>query len=619
MKTISILPLMLLAASCSLIPAKKIYVSTEGSTLNKGSRSQPLMSIGAAQETVRKIRVETPNRSIRVLLGEGTWHITEPVIFEAEDGGSENVSVTWEGRPGATIISGGREIRGFRDEGYGLWWAPVDSGMNFEQLYIGGRHATRARMPNATDSVPRFYLEPSKYVYNADSTVKNVTMPVRDNGQFAGRSPNGEFEVVVFKEWTVSRFHVSGMNATPAELYLTTPVKAFQNTFICIFAPVARNYSCWLEGDPTFIDQPGEWALDRAAGRLYYKPLPGETADQLVAVAPIAEQLVKINGSVDKPVTRLAFKNISFEHAAYLLPGFGHDGIQAAFYYGGSGGSIDGLGLIPPAIDMKWAEKCSFTGCNVLHGGGNGICLAEGCRGNRMENLKIEDIGANGVMIGTYNDPGKDSLQLPVGNVFTQSTVHQAGMAFHGAVGVWLGFCAGTEISGSEIYDLPYTGVSVGWQWNPQPSSSHSNKILNNKIHNAMQFLGDGGGIYTLGWQPGSVIEGNEIYDILRSKLNHASDNNGIFMDEGSKGYLVKNNTIRNTAHTCIRGHKASGCLLEGNTFHMGGKPAISQSPPYGRMIFASSDSLIRWKNPGLPGYEDSVTAFTMRGNKFLR
>ena len=137
-----------------------------------------------------------------------------------------------------------------------------------------------------------------------------------------------------------------------------------------------------------------------------------------------------------------------------------------------------------------------------------------------------------------------------------------------------------------------------------------------------MQFLGDGGGIYTLGWQPGSVIEGNDIHDILRSKLNHASDNNGIFMDEGSKGYLVKNNTIRNTAHTCIRGHRASGVELTGNTFYPGNKPAISQSPPYAKMIFANKDTIIRWKNPGLPkelGYTDSVTAFTMHGNRFLK
>jgi hypothetical protein len=58
------------------------------------------------------------------------------MIFEAEDGGSGRVSVTLEGRPGARVISGGFEIRGFRDEWYSLWWAPVDPGMNFQQLSI---------------------------------------------------------------------------------------------------------------------------------------------------------------------------------------------------------------------------------------------------------------------------------------------------------------------------------------------------------------------------------------------------------------------------------------------------------------------------------------------------
>ena len=137
-----------------------------------------------------------------------------------------------------------------------------------------------------------------------------------------------------------------------------------------------------------------------------------------------------------------------------------------------------------------------------------------------------------------------------------------------------------------------------------------------------MQMMGDGGGIYTLGFQPGSIIEGNDIHDILRSKLNHASDNNGIFMDEGSKGYLVKNNTIRNTAKSCIRGHRASGVELFGNTFYAGNQPAISCNPPFDKTFYADKDTTIRWKNPGWPrewGYPDSVTAFTMNGNRFLK
>jgi hypothetical protein len=621
MKSLTFLSVLLLAASCSLMPPKNIYVSADGNDINNGSKSQPLNSIVAAQEAVRKIRSENPGRNVKVLMGEGTWNISKPLLFTARDGGSKKSSVSWEGVPeGKTVISGGRVINGFQDAGYGIWWAPVDPGFVFEQLYVDNIHAVRARIPNETDSMPRIYLNKANWVYHPDSTVKNITLLVNDRGLFANLQPTGEFEVVIFKEWTISRFHVSSLNANPAEMYLKPPFQLFQGNYISIFSQNANLYSCYLEGDPCFIDQPGEWALDRGANRLYYKPLPGQELAKTTVIAPFADQLLTLEGKYGNSIENLEFKNIRFENCAYRLPDFNHDGVQAGFYVGGKNEPAGQSGLIPPAIQIIWATNCRITDGSLTHAGGNGIFMREGCRNNRLERMMIEDIGANGVMIGLAFDPLQDSLLLPVNNTVAGCTVHQAGVAFHGSIGIWLGFCAGNEISGCEVYDLPYTGISVGWQWNPLPSSSKNNRILNNEIHHAMQFLGDGGGIYTLGFQPGSIIEGNNIHDILRSKLNHASDNNGIFMDEGSKGYLVKNNTIRNTAHTCIRGHRASGVELTGNTFYPGNNAAISQSPPYNKMIFANKDTTIRWKNPGWPkewGYGDSVTAFTMNANIF--
>jgi hypothetical protein len=520
------------------------------------------------------------------------------------------------------VFSGGQVINGWHDGGYGIWWANVDSSLYFEQLYIDGTRATRARVPNVTDSMPFIYLNKSTWVYNPDSTVKNITVSLRDRGLFKNLMPSEEFETVILKEWTISRFHVISLNADPAEINLKPPFALFIGNYISIFAPVANRYNCYLEGDPCFIDQPGEWALDRNAGRLYYKPLPGQEPAKISVVAPLVDQLVTLKGERGNPIENFEFKNIRFENCAYRLPAFNHDGIQAGFYFGGNTEPDGRLGLIPPAIEMIWATRCRITDCGISHIGGNGVYIREGSRDNRLDRVLIEDIGASGVMIGLAVDPLKDSMLLPVNNTVAGCTVHQAGVAFQGAIGIWLGFCAGNEISGCEVYDLPYTGISVGWQWNPLPSSSKNNRILNNKIHHAMQFLGDGGGIYTLGFQPGSVIAGNDIHDILRSKLNHASDNNGIFMDEGSKGYVVKNNTIRNTAHTCIRGHRASGVELTGNTFYPGNQSAISQSPPYNKMIFANTDTTIRWKNPGWPkewGYPDTITAFTMHGNRFLK
>lgn len=623
MKAISILPILLLATSCSILPAKKIYISAGGNDLNNGSKNQPLQSIDAAQQALQKIRTEKPNRNIKVIFGEGTWYLTKSLTFTAENGGSGKCSVTWEGAAGGkTVFSGGKVITGFHDAGYGNWWANVDSSIYFEQLYVNGILAIRARIPNLTDSLPRIYLNKSRWVYNTDSSVQNITVEVKDRGYFTNLMPSGEFEMVVFKDWTTSRFRATGLKPDPAEIYLKPPFALFDGPYNSIFAGNANRYSCFLEGDPAFLDEAGEWALDRKACRLYYKPLPGQTTDKISAIAALTSNLIDLRGGKGKPVENLEFRNISFENCAYLLPGYSHDGMQAAFYYPLKSESAGGPGILNSVIEMTWAVNCKISGCRISQAGANGIYLREGCRGNRIEHTVIEDIGGNGVMIGLTYDPVKDSLLLPERNTVTRCEVTRTGASFQGSVGIWLGFGANNEVSTSEISDMPYTGISVGWQWNPLPTFSHGNRILNNKIHHVMQVLGDGGGIYTLGFQPGSVISGNDIHDILRSELNHASPNNGMFIDEGSKGYLVENNTIRNTAHTCIRGHRASGVELIGNTFYTGNQPAISHTPPYDAMIFTNKDTTIAWKNPGWPkewGYPDRVIAFTMHNNRFLK
>lgn len=608
MKALFILPVILLTVSCSMMPAKKIKVT-----------DQDLLTV---QEQVRDYRAKHPGRNIKVIFGEGTWYLPKTLSFNKSDVGSGKRPVSWEGVPGGkTVISGGAMISGMHDAGYGIWWANVDSTMKFEQLYVDGIRATRARMPNRTDTLPRIYLTKSRWVYNPDSTIRNITVEVKDRGFFSELSTQGEFEIVVFKDWTTSRFRASGLKSGPGEIFLKPPFMLSENTYNSIFATDADHYSCYLEGDPAFLDEAGEWVHDRQSNKLYYKPLPNQTIEKTSFVAALSEQLIVVEGTRENPVKNLSFENISFQHSAYLLPEYSHDGAQACFYQTGKTGGSERFRIISEAIRMSWASNCSFTGCSVIHTAGNGFFLEEGCHNNLIANTVIEDFGGNGIMIGLPVDPKADTLALPTGNKVAGCTIHAGGLYFQGAVGVWFGFGAHNEISASEIYDMPYTGISMGWQWNPLPTSSRDNRIVNNKIHHVMQVLGDGGGIYTLGFQPGSVISGNEIHDILRSELNHASPNNGMFIDEGSKGYRIENNTIKNTAHTCIRGHRAAGVELTGNTFYMGQFPAVSQTPPYNAMIFTDKDSTIVWPNPGFPkelGYPETVTAFTMKGNKFV-
>jgi hypothetical protein len=57
-----------------------------------------------------------------------------------------------------------------------------------------------------------------------------------------------------------------------------------------------------------------------------------------------------------------------------------------------------------------------------------------------------------------------------------------------------------------------------------------------------VQVLSDGGGIYTLGCQPGTQLRGNLIHDV---PLNAGrAESNGMFLDEGSDGITIQGNAI---------------------------------------------------------------------------
>jgi hypothetical protein len=128
---------------------------------------------------------------------------------------------------------------------------------------------------------------------------------------------------------------------------------------------------------------------------------------------------------------------------------------------------------------------------------------------------------------------------------------------------VFAGITDGTVISHNEIRNLPYTGISIGWQWNPQPTPCANNIAEYNHIHHIMQVLSDGGGIYTLGRQPGTVLRYNYIHDIPVNAGR--AESNGCFLDQGSSEFLIQGNTIHSVARSTIRYHQALKLTMRGN------------------------------------------------------
>ena len=75
------------------------------------------------------------------------------------------------------------------------------------------------------------------------------------------------------------------------------------------------------------------------------------------------------------------------------------------------------------------------------------------------------------------------------------------------------------QIEHNYVYNVPYTGISVGYGWTDEENAMKNNIIANNEIRRAMAILTDGAGIYTLSKQPGTIIKENYIHDFKKVSL----------------------------------------------------------------------------------------------------
>jgi len=149
----SSLVLLLLCAS-STASAVDFYVTPTGADTNSGSKERPFATLTRARDAVRALKSKGPlSEPVHVNVTGGSYVLTEPLVLLPEDSGTEQAPVIYQAVPGARpVFSGGRTIRNWQLGANGVWTAhipQVAAGQwYFEQLFVNGHRATRARTPN---------------------------------------------------------------------------------------------------------------------------------------------------------------------------------------------------------------------------------------------------------------------------------------------------------------------------------------------------------------------------------------------------------------------------------------------------------------------------------------
>lgn len=543
------------------------FVAAGGSDANPGTLERPFATVAKAQEAVRGRIAAGLDSDLTVLIHGGTYRIEKTLVFGPQDSGTDEHAVVYAAAPGEGVtISGGRAITGWKAGGDGVYSTVVPgvkAGWTFRHLYVDGRRAQRARTPNKDADNPCLTLTAA----DLSEDLKRYTLGLDPASLGDWRNPQ-DMEIMVAGNWAINRLPIESIDAA-AGIVVLKPPHAVGHSAIC---PRSGRW-CYFENSLDLLDAPGEWYLDRRTGTLSYRPLAGEDMRTAEVIAPVLERLVEVKGTPESPIRNLHFRGLSFHHCGCQLPEGGYMGIQACHCTLGKNWSRP-WSRVPAAVRFDYVQRSSIEDGELAHLGGCGIELVTGCRDNLVQGNDVFDVSGNGVMLGGP----RSEEEVPKDNRISNNHVHACGVEYFGATGIWLGFTQRSVVSHNLVHDLPYSGISVGWQWNPDPTPAKENLIEGNHVFDVMNRLCDGGCLYTLGFQPGTVIRGNYFHHANRSQFAQGAPNNGMFIDQGSKGYAFERNVIHDTAAEAVRFNQ---CAREWHTWrdnHFGEANQVKRS-----------------------------------------
>ena len=562
------------------------YVAPNGSDSNKGTEEAPFKTITQAQKAVRAIN-GTMTGDISVILRGGTYQLPSTVNFTEADGGKDGHYVRYKAYTGETpLVTGGIPVSGWtiHDEKNNIWKAEnVDA--RFRQLYVNGKKAIRARFPNLKDNGDHNFFRLNK----VDSTGSAFLLNGSDIKSTDWKNPK-KVEIHLMIAWAESILRLDKISQQGG-VYKFEPQdpersKLFRRKYPMLGTAFMSNppkqQVYYLENAYEFIDQPGEWYLDETTNTLYYKAREGETMGTANVVAPRVNTLFSILGKDTKnKVGYMAFEGITFAHSNFLRPSEeGFLDLQAGMFNievieeNGRLGSNKFLLWRPDAgFRVENAHHMQIKNCTFTQMAATGLDMVSGTNDDVVEGNVFYEIGANGIMLGKFSQDSLTEIHIPYNptdkdEISTRDTLRynlitNVTNEHQGAVGIAAGYPRYVVIENNEVSYTNYSGISVGYGWTNKETAMTNNHINKNNIHHISRLLCDSGPIYTLSNQgTGSEIKENYLHDYGGSDWADYWVL-PIYLDEGSSGFAVENNSYKNAPSGV--GRNAPGQFTEKN------------------------------------------------------
>lgn len=560
--------ILILLQSISVPAQHKYYVSPTGSDTAMGDALHPLKSISFGFRKIREYRRLHPTEKgdHQLILQQGIHTLSEPIFLRPEDSGTpDSKTIVTTEASAIPIISGAVEIKHWKqDSNKRLWVADVSGLPSFRQLWVNDQKAIRAQDAHG-DSLFRIYSWNKK-----DHTVKISSKSLKHVVHKDG------LELFIHQWWAIANLRISSykINGDTAEIWFKSPEERIQSEHpwpAPWISQATGNSAYTLVNDIRFLDEPGEWYHDVQQKKLFYYPRKGEQS--ITAYVPILENLVVIQGDVDEPVKNIEWQGITFSYATWNKPSVrGHVPHQIGMHM------VDAYRLKPvgtpykpgldnvawvdrpaAAIDIAYASGISFTNCVIKHVGSTGIDFHKGVKQSYFNNGLLKDVGGNGILSGIFSpidheihkpfNP-KDQRDVNVDILIENNLLSNIANEDWSCVGIALGFQKKARVLHNEIEQVSYTGISMGWGWNPDDNPNQDNQVLYNAIHHYGKHNYDCAGIYNLGKQKNGLIAYNYIDSIYKARYAHLPTHwFYLYADEGSSDLTLKQNWTPTTKY----------------------------------------------------------------------
>ncbi|GAA1306687.1 right-handed parallel beta-helix repeat-containing protein [Saccharothrix xinjiangensis] len=500
----------------------EFYVSPTGDDAATGTATRPFATLERARRAA-----EEAGGGV-VLLRAGTHRLTGPLrLTEADSGVVYQAFGYGTDAQEEVVVSGGREVDGWRERD-GVLLADVGD-LVTRHLTVNGGRVERAGVDGLPGQVRR-----TDTGYATDAPLDWV--------DHAGV----EFVHRGVYPWTEARLAVAALDRDGDSTAITMAQPAFGWSLEVYRSEwegqvtTGPDAPTRVEGDPSFLAEPGTFALDRSRPGhhvLHYLPRPGE---RVRAVVPALEVLVHAAGVRD-----VAFRGLVFADTTWLRPGgergFLHYHANGCYDGGAIGKVVVGEGAwltvpeeqvqVPAAVRVDDAAGVRFEGCRFTRLGatalgvtGGADVVVRGCDFDDLAASAVSVVGARDVLV-------EDNL------------VRRAGLDHAGSPGVALLDTERCTVANNEVRDVPHNGIAAG--------PGRGTRVLRNLVTGSMGALADGGGVYLSGPQgddadSGALIGGNVIED-TRTPYNF-----GLYTDYGATWVVVEGNVVARADNTSV-------------------------------------------------------------------